>query len=245
MQVTFAGCGDAFGSGGRFNTCFHVRASTGCFLIDCGASSMIALKSQGLDPNEIDTILITHFHGDHFGGLPYFMLDAQFFSKRRNPLTILGPSGLREWYVRVMETAFSGSSKTTPKFDLTLQELVPGTTIHMDHLSITTARVRHGPPQGPFHAYRVEIDGKSLAYTGDTEWVDELVEIGRDVDLLIAEAYFYEKPVPLHLDLATLDAKLPEIAPKRLILTHMNDDMLSRLETINHECAYDGMFVEV
>lgn len=245
MQVTFAGCGDAFGSGGRFNTCFHVRTSTSCFLIDCGASSMIALKSLALDPNAIETILITHFHGDHFGGLPYFMLDAQFFSKRRNPLRILGPSGLEDWFVRAMETAFPGSSKTSPKFDLTFQELTPGTTAQIGDLSITTAQVRHGPPDGPFHAYRIEADGKILAYTGDTEWVDELIGIGKDADLLIAEAYFFDKQVPLHLDLATLEAKLPDIAPKRLILTHMNDDMLSRAGSLPHDCAHDGMTVEI
>ncbi|MCR9121054.1 MAG: MBL fold metallo-hydrolase [Phyllobacteriaceae bacterium] len=245
MQVTFVGCGDAFGSGGRFNTCFHVRSANGCFLIDCGASSMIALKSLDFDPNEIDTILITHFHGDHFGGLPYLMLDAQFFSKRREPLTILGPEGLEEWFARVMEATFPGSSCTVPKFDLNLQELVPGRLSVINGLTITTARVRHGHAEGPFHAYRINVDDKILAYTGDTEWVDELIEIGRDADLLIAEAYFFEKKVPLHMDLATLESKLPVISPKRLILTHMNDDMLSRANTVSHECAYDGLSVDI
>ncbi|MFZ1471077.1 MAG: MBL fold metallo-hydrolase [Paracoccaceae bacterium] len=245
MQLTFVGCGDAFGSGGRFNTCFHVRTSKSCFLIDCGASSMIALKSQGFDPNEIESILITHFHGDHFGGIPYFMLDAQFFSKRQSPLTIMGPAGLEEWYARVLESTFPGSSKTTPKFDLAFQEMVPGTTTKVGDLSITTARVRHGPPGGPFHAYRIRADDKTIAYTGDTEWVDELIEIGHEADLLIAEAYFFKKRVPLHLDLLTLESKLPDMAPKRLILTHMNDDMLSRLSSVSYDCAYDGMSVQI
>ncbi len=243
MKITFAGCGDAFGSGGRFNTCFHVRCQSSCFLIDCGASSMIALKAQQLDPNEIETILITHFHGDHFGGLPYFMLDAQFFSKRRAPLQVLGPPGLKERFADVMETAFPGSSKTAPKFELTFEELVPGTSRVVGDKEITTAQVRHGPPEGPFHAYRIGVDDKVLAYTGDTEWVDELIEIGHNADLLIAEAYFYDKKVPLHLDLQTLEGKLHLIHPKRLILTHMNDDMLSRLTELSHECAYDGLQV--
>lgn len=206
---------------------------------------MIALKAQGIDPNDIDTILITHFHGDHFGGLPYFMLDAQFFSKRRNPLTILGPEGLEDWYERVMETTFPGSSKTKPKFELTLRTLAPGSTVGLDALEITTAQVRHGPPEGPFHAYRVEVDGKILAYTGDTEWVDELIAIGHHADLLIAEAYFFDKKVPLHLDLATLESKLPLIEPKRLVLTHMNDDMLNRFSDLRYETAADGMTIEV
>lgn len=245
MQVTFVGCGDAFGSGGRFNTCFHVNSESACFLIDCGASSLIALKAQGIDRNEIETIIFTHFHGDHFGGLPYFMLDAQFFSKRTQPLTILGPSGLKDWYERVMETTFPGSSRTKQKFELTFRELTPTATEIIGNLKIMTARVRHGQPEGPFHAYRIDVDGKTVAYTGDTEWVDELIEIGHDADLLIAEAYFYEKKVSLHLDLATLESKLPLIRPKRLMLTHMNDDMLGRLDELPFEAAEDGKVIEL
>lgn len=245
MKVTFVGCGDAFGSGGQFNTCFHIKTDATCFLIDCGASSMIAMKSQGINPNEIDKIFITHFHGDHFGGLPYFILDAQFFSRRTAPLAIAGPKGLENWYERVMETTFPGSSKTSPRFDLTFRELVPNTSVSMDGLEITTALVRHGPPEGPFHAYRIEEGGKVIAYTGDTEWVDDLIWVGNDADLLIAEAYFYEKKVPLHLDLATLEGKLPLIRPKRLILTHMTDEMLLRAPSLSHETAKDGLVVTV
>lgn len=245
MRITFVGCGDAFGSGGRFNTCFHVRSQSACFLIDCGASSLIALKAQGIDRNEIETILFTHFHGDHFGGLPYFLLDAQFFSKLTAPLTIVGPQGLEDWYERVMETTFPGSSRTKQKFELTFRELTPATIETVAALNITTARVRHGPPEGPFHAYRIEVDGKTIAYTGDTEWVDDLIEIGRKADLLIAKAYFREKQVPLHLDLNTLEEKLPLIRPKRFVLTHMNDDMLSRVSQLPYETAEDGKMIEL
>ena len=65
MQVQFVGCGDALGSGGRFNTCFHVTGDAANFLIDCGASSLVALKHFGIAREPIDVILITHFHGDH------------------------------------------------------------------------------------------------------------------------------------------------------------------------------------
>lgn len=245
MKLTFVGCGDAFGSGGRFNTCFHFEASDTNFLVDCGASSLIALKQQGLDRNAIDTILITHFHGDHFGGIPYFMLDAQFFSKRTAPLRIAGPEGIASYYERAMEAAFEGSSKTKQKFDLQLIEIVPGDPVTIGGLEIIAARVCHGPRGGPFFAYRISLDGRIIAYTGDTEWVDELIAIGKNADLLIAEAYFYEKKVPFHLDLATLAEKMPLVQPKRLILTHMNDDLLGRLSSIPFEAAADGLVVEL
>lgn len=97
MQFRFVGSGDAFGSGGRFNTCFHVAAERTRFLLDCGASSLVALKRGGIDRNAIDLILLTHFHADHFGGVPFFVLDAQLVARRTRPLTIAGPPGLAGW----------------------------------------------------------------------------------------------------------------------------------------------------
>jgi len=245
MEVTFVGCGDAFGSGGRLNTCFHVRAARTSFLIDCGASSLIGMNRCGIDRNAIDTILVTHFHADHFGGVPFFMLDAQFNTKRTRPLTIAGPPGLREFYPRAMETAFTGSSKTQPRFELNLVELESAQRRSLGDLVVRPARVRHAPAEGPFFAYRIEVDGRTIAFSGDTEWVENLVEIGRDADLLISECYSFEKKVPFHLDYVTLNANLPRIKPKRLILTHLNTDTLARAAATGYQIAEDGMIVEV
>src|SRR5215831_17313761 len=116
MRLQFVGSGDAFGSGGRFNTCFHVVAEELNFLIDCGASSLIAMKRLGIDRNAIDLIVLTHYHADHCGGVPFFILDAQFVATRTRPLTIAGPYPLKEWFSRQMETAFAGSHRSAKKF---------------------------------------------------------------------------------------------------------------------------------
>jgi ribonuclease BN (tRNA processing enzyme) len=215
------------------------------FLIDCGASSLIALKANRVPLNELDIILITHFHADHFGGVPFFVLDAQFFSKRTRPLTVAGPRGLTGWYERVMEATFPGSSKTKQRFELSLVELPAGEPARLGHVRVTPFLVNHGNQGGPSYAYRVEAEGRVIAYTGDTEWTEALVEAGRNADLLIAEAYFYEKKVKHHLDLATLTRHLPSIQPKRLVITHMSDDMLSRSAELPYEVAEDGKILIV
>ncbi len=56
MRLTVVGCGDAFGSGGRFNTCFFLETAKGTLLVDFGASSLVALKARGLDPDRIDVL---------------------------------------------------------------------------------------------------------------------------------------------------------------------------------------------
>jgi ribonuclease BN (tRNA processing enzyme) len=244
MQVRFVGCGDAFGSGGRQNTCFHVTGASSNLLIDCGASSLPALKQNGIVRNDIELILITHFHGDHFAGLPFFLLDAQF-SRRTRPLVIAGPEGIETRLTQVMEALFEHSSKTQQKFELSVLPLKPREARRLCGVTVTPYPVVHGNSGGPFLGYRIEAEGRVIAYTADTEWTDELVPLGREADLLIAEAYTFETNVRNHLSLASLKEHLAEIAPKRLILTHMSDDMLSRLDSLPYTAAHDGLVVDV
>jgi ribonuclease BN (tRNA processing enzyme) len=244
MQLQFVGCGDALGSGGRYNTCFHVTGAQVNFLIDCGASSLPALKRQGIARNDIDLILITHFHGDHFGGLPFLLLDAQF-TRRTRPLVIAGPQGIETRLTQVMEALFENSSKTKQKFDLSVIALTPEETRQFGAVKVTPFPVVHGESGGPFLAYRIETEGRIIAYSADTEWTESLIPVARDADLFIAEAYYYDRIVKNHLSLATLEAHLPEIRPKRLVLTHMSDDMLGRLNALDYTAASDGMIVEL
>jgi ribonuclease BN (tRNA processing enzyme) len=244
MQLRFIGCGDALGSGGRYNTCFHVTGERVNFLIDCGASSLPALKRQGVARDDIDLILITHFHGDHFGGLPFLLLDAQF-TKRTRPLVIAGPQGIEMRLTQLTEALFENSSQTKQRFDLSVVALRPEVRCSFGAVNVTPLAVVHGESGGPFLGYRVEAEGRIIAYTADTEWTETLIPLGRDADLLIAEAYTYDKPVKNHLSLKTLEAHLAEIKPKRLVLTHMSDDMLRRLDTLDYEAASDGLVVEI
>jgi ribonuclease BN (tRNA processing enzyme) len=244
MQLQLVGCGDAFGSGGRQNTCFHVTGETVNFLIDCGASSLPALKRLGIARNDIELILITHFHGDHFAGLPFFLLDAQF-SRRTRPLVIAGPQGIETRLPQVMEALFEHSSRTRQKFELSVVALQAEATRSFGAVGVTPYPVVHGESGGPFLAYRIEAEGRTIAYSADTEWTEALIPLARDADLFIAEAYTYDKAVKNHLSLATLEAHLSDIGPKRLILTHMSDDMLGRLDTLRHTAAHDGMTVSL
>ncbi len=71
VRLHFVESGDAFGNGGRFQTCFWLEGAGESMLIDCGATSLTALKAAAIEPNEIGSVALTHLHGDHFGGLPF------------------------------------------------------------------------------------------------------------------------------------------------------------------------------
>ena len=242
MKIHFLGTGDAFGSGGRFQTCFHVRASQSTFLVDCGATSMVALRKFEVDPNEIDTIYVSHLHGDHSGGLPYFILDAHLVSRREEPLTVVGPPGLSHWLHTARELAFADSSSNRLRYELELVEVEPGDTYKARGLELETFLVKH-KCSGPPLALRFTDQGKVLSYTGDTEWVESLRNLAYQADLLICESYFYEKAIPFHLNYKTAIEKRGELQAKRILLTHASLDMLQR--ELDFELAHDGLFVEV
>ncbi|MBA9069303.1 ribonuclease BN (tRNA processing enzyme) [Methylobacterium sp. RAS18] len=226
MRLHVLGCGDAFGSGGRFNTCFHVDAPGGAFLIDCGASALVAIRRFGVEPNRIRTVFLTHLHGDHFGGLPWVILDGQLVSGRTEPLTVVGPPGTAERLPAAMEVLFPGSSTAERRFRVEVVEMESGRPVETGGVRATAFTMRH-PSGAPAHALRIEAAGKVVSYTGDTEWVEDIVAAGRGADLMIAEGYTVERPVKFHLDWATLKRRLPEIAPKRLMLTHMSPEMIA------------------
>jgi ribonuclease BN (tRNA processing enzyme) len=220
-----------------------VRSEKAQFLIDCGASSLIAMRRFGVDPSLLDIILLSHLHGDHFGGLPFFLLDAQF-GRRTRPLTVVGPPGVESRVRDLMEVLFPGSSQAQLKFALEFVELADRKEIALGSISVVPFSVIHPSGAQPF-ALRIACGGKTIAYSGDTEWTDALVEAARGTDLFVCEAYFFEKKINYHLDYQTLMEHRTRLGCRRLILTHMSDDMLERLHGLDVEWAEDGKCVVV
>lgn len=242
MRLQFIGSGDAFGSGGRFNTCLHVTGQRTNMLIDCGASSLVAMKKIGIDRGAIDTILLTHFHADHFGGIPFFILDQQLNVKRTKPLLIAGPPGLPGWYERAMSAAFPGERQLP--FPLALREVDIGEINAFPDMRVTPYPVIHDERAGPCLAYRLETEDRVICYSGDTEWTDVLIDAAGGADLFVCECYMFEKPRRSHMLLSVLRQHLAAIGAKRVVLTHLSEDMLGRLDEIDLEVAEDGKIVE-
>jgi ribonuclease BN (tRNA processing enzyme) len=241
LTVQFVGSGDAFGSGGRFQTCISVRGAGTHVLLDCGASSLVALKRLGLDPSAVDAVLVTHLHGDHFGGLPFLVLDGQF-SQRERPLLVAGPSGVRERVLQAMEVLFPGSAATARRFELRFVELPERVPTPVAGFTVTGYAVDHASG-APAYALRLAAAGRVVAYSGDTAWTEVLVEVARDADLFICEAYSFDKRIPYHLSYATLRAQRPRLTCRRLVLTHPSADLLAHAADVAEELAEDGMIL--
>jgi ribonuclease BN (tRNA processing enzyme) len=246
MRLTIAGSGDAFGSGGRLNTCFWLETAKGTLLVDCGASALPALKAHALDPNRIDAIIVSHLHGDHFGGLPFLLLDGQFLSRREKPLLIAGPPGTRARLGAALEVFFPKSTGSKWRFSWQVVEITPGREADVVGHALLTAEVIH-QSGAPSTALRLSDGEKVFAYSGDTEWTDALLPIAAKADLFVCECYAHAGRMTGHMSWEMLQTRLPDLRARRIMVTHMNPSVLARLDEIRGAgvlVADDGLVIE-
>jgi ribonuclease BN (tRNA processing enzyme) len=238
MLVQCLGSGDAFGSGGKFNTCFYIKTTDLGILLDCGATSSVALKKARKSPEDIDLIIITHFHGDHFGGVPFFLCEAKVGTRRTKPLTIAGPEGLKEKVIQGLDLFFPTiASKGT--FALDFVSYAIGRKTIVRNVEITAWRAIHSEETNP-HSVRIKVDNKIIAYSGDTEWNDDLLSVSEGADLFICEGSGYDKPITSHMTVKQLVENRKRITAKKIVLTHLGAEALSHLSEIPFAVAGDG-----
>ena len=247
MRLTIVGCSDAFGSGGRLQTSYHVAHSGGEFLIDCGATALIGLQHSGLDPNRVPAIFITHLHGDHFSGLIWWLIHANHVAGRTTPLTVFGPKGIETRFTTAAEALFPGSTATERRFKLEFVEYKGEVSFDYGGVRVTPFEVSHPSGATPY-ALRFEVGGKALAFSGDTEWVENLTRAAAGSDLFIAECFAFEAEARYHLNWRTIERNLHRLGARRVLLTHFGPEMLRNLDAVDDArivLAEDGLQLEI
>jgi ribonuclease BN (tRNA processing enzyme) len=221
-----------------------VTSKTGACLLDCGATALVAMRRFAIDPATIDAIFLSHLHGDHFAGLPFLLLEQHFVGRRDKPLLVAGPAGTEQRVMAALEVFFPGSAKLAWSFPLTFAELSERRTARFGPFVITPHVVTHPSGSAAF-AFRLKIGDRLIGYSGDTEWTDVLLEVARDANLFITECYAFEGSPPHHIIYNKLRQHLHDLHAKRLLLTHLSQEMLDRRSEVNLDVAEDGQLIEL
>ena len=233
------GCSDAFNSGGRRHSSFLLEKEDYKLLVDCGANTPLAMKQTGQSFNEVNCVIITHFHGDHYGGLPFLILEAAKLQKREKPLLLVSPPGLRDKLYQLMSLLYKGSEDALETFPIYYQEFSNGKKMEMPFGYLTAYEVQHTPESLP-HGVRLEFDEKVFAYSGDTSWHPNLIPLSDGADLFVCECNFYEREAAAHLNYLSLRKKLDQLKAERIVMTHLGDEMLEKKEELELEALEDG-----
>jgi len=244
VRVTIIGAGDAFNASGRCHASYLVEAASTRFLIDCGPSTLMSLKQRGLTSADIDTILVSHLHGDHFGGIPYLLLECVFETPRKGPLMIVGPPRTKGRIADLYRANYKELSAREMPFEYCCIEVQPGERKTLGELAILPFRALHQMSEVAL-GFRIEIEGKTILYSGDTGWTEELVDHSQGVDLFLCECTYFGTRFDFHLDYPRIAENHERFGCRRLLLTHIGREVHARRHEVELEIAEDGQVVEL
>jgi ribonuclease BN (tRNA processing enzyme) len=250
VRVQFLGTGGPLASGGRLQTGILIQSDDGCYLVDCGMTALVSMARFDIDPGTIDVVLITHLHGDHYGGLPLMILEACInahegspYPPRTRPLRVAGPAET-EVRVRQVLDLFSWPAQFAALKNDGLLEFItlePRRETVIQGLTVTAFPVLHYTPEAT--ALRITVGGRTIAYSGDTGWTDTLLDVAAEADLFICQTYTIDIPQWGLLNYRTLQARRNRLTCKRLVLTHVGAQMQHRLAEVKEEVASDGLVI--
>jgi ribonuclease BN (tRNA processing enzyme) len=244
MRVTTLGTGDAFGAAGRFHSAVVVQAGKSKALVDCGPCILQALHRAQISPGDIDFLLVTHLHGDHIGGVPMLLLDYQFRSRRKRPLVVIGPALCSARLEALTEAMFAEVAKSRRRFPVVYKTILPGRPMSICGLRIHAYQMQHAG-RFPCLGYRIEYGRNAVAFTGDTTWCDSIPAMSRGANLLLTECTDFDQRTPVHLSYTQLREHRAEIGAKRIVLTHVGDDLLKNRAKVRIHIARDSEGFEV
>jgi len=243
-EILFVGTSDAFGAGGRRQSAIVMRSASGTALVDCGTTTNSGLSDLGVERDELDAMVISHFHGDHFAGIPLLLLAAQYADRRTKPMLIAGPPDI-ERRVRLLADAMGHPLEDKLwSYPIEFLELHPGSVVEVGPMSVETFKTQHQPDAHP-QGYRLTSSGRVVSYSGDTGWFDGLPQIAAGSELFVCECTYRASDLDFHLNLEILEERQASFDCGRMLLTHLGTQMAERRPDDALETADDGMIVKL
>lgn len=243
-RIIFLGTGDAFSAGGRHLAAYLIQSPGGTFLLDCGPTFLSSLNRHNLSAGPVDAILLTHFHGDHFAGLPFLFLHYIYIEPRSRPLKIIGPPGVESRVMMIFRAMYGNTAEEPLPFALEFIEAQPRKQILLGGTRIDAFRVLH-QKQPPSLGYEIKPGDQKIVYTGDCGWTEDLIEHTQNADLFICECSFFETRSETHLDYPRIAENAVRFGAKRMVLSHLGQEVLARHAEVTMEMAHDGLIIDL
>lgn len=218
MKVRFLGTGTGTPSLHRLSSSYLLSTPWGSVLIDVGPSVVRRLLEFGFTVENIDIILLTHFHPDHTADLATFLFACNYGEPRRTKdLLLLGGQGLELFFKRLCLVYPSIKPKG---YSLTIRSMVRDVWPLWDGVVVETVPMRHRK-----ESIAVKFRGKkTIVFTGDTDYSGDLVSFVKEADLLVSECSFPDLKAKGHLNLAALEKIVERAKPKQVILSHLHSE---------------------
>jgi len=219
LELSFLGSGNAFTPDGRYWSSFLLN---GRYLLDAPPTLLPHLKRLGVPLADIRAVFISHFHGDHFLGLPFLFLEYLHLTPRREDLYIVGPHGVEKMIEGVAELAFPNLSHADAGYQRRYLEVEANRQQTVDDLSFQAFRMKHANEKLACFGYRLHLAEEVLAYTGDAELCEELFALAEGADVLVLDCNYSEGRGPEHVSFAEVPEIRKRLPPSTtIILTHL------------------------
>ncbi len=266
MRITLLGTGTPISEPNRQASAVLVEIGEAKLLFDAGRGVTTQLANVGVEPRQVDSVLITHHHHDHIGNLGDFLL-ASWHNGREAPLDVYGPSGTAEIvsalfgqvYARdIAFTLFTVEDATDIRELVRVRDVAPGLVNEGEKWRVLAAYVDHGNSLGlsqeewPCLGYRIEAEGKAVAISGDTVACVGLDSLARGADVLIQCCYLAEDEITnrafqrLARHVIASSQQVGRIAAhnevKKLVLTHVRPKPEAMMHALVQDVrsGYDG-----
>ena len=244
VRVAFLGSGDAFNARARCHAGYLLSTPSSTMLLDCGPTTPLAMRREGVSADVLDAILISHLHGDHFAGLPFLFLAYIFDTPRQRPLTVVGPPGTEARVQDLYRAMYRDLSTRPLPFEVRYVEVTGGQRTAIGAVDLIPFAVPHQQTELSL-GYRLAVDGTAILYSGDSGWTEALVTHSRGTDLFICECCYYETRTDFHLDYPRIAENRARFGCRRLVLTHLGREVLAHEAEITEQLAHDGLVVEL
>jgi len=242
--VVFLGTGDAFSAGGRRQAAYLISTPENSLLMDCGSTILVSLQSQKLPAEPIDVIFLSHLHGDHIAGLPFLFLHYIYIEPRSRPLKIIGPQGVGSRVMALFSAMYADTAAEPLPYQLDFVEARHQQPLSFGNIRINPFHVPHlGHP--PSFGCEIEAGSRRIVYTGDAGWTEDLLMHTQNADLFICECSFFDTRLETHLDYPRIAENVGRFGAKRIVLTHIGQEVLDREKDVDLKIAYDGLIVDL